>query len=532
VTNLFRKFSRSAWHSRSSVARCALPAGMLMALMMPAIAQIQTGVAGSAADTNPQLRQLRSELDETRSQLSQAQNQIGQLTAAVEALRREFEARVPLQAEVSPSQNTMFPSAADLARQENSSGQGHPQSTAELGADYNLLAAQVEEQHQTKVESESKYRVKISGLVLMNAFSNWGVADVAEVPELAHASDDGSVGASMRQSILGLQVFGPMLAGAATSASISADFFGGYPPQQPYGTTLGILRLRQASAHLDWPDTSLIIGQESLFFSPLSPTSYATLAEPALSYAGNLWAWTPEVVAEHRFHMAGQRFFSASGGMLAPLTDAVVSDQFYKEGQTGAGERARRPAFGSQVAFNTVAFGQPLAFGVGGYASHLQYQYGRDTNSWAVTTYWRFPFGPLFELSGEAYRGKAVGGLGGGIWQSVVYNGDPVAAGTKFRPLNALGGWAQLKFHPHPKWESNAAIGQDNVLAKDLEWAPVLVGAYMPPLARNRAAFGNVIFRPKSNLLLSVEYRKIWTYGYTGQSNSVNQVNVGAGVGF
>jgi hypothetical protein len=524
-------------HSRSiswscRIAHWALPAGALLAFMMPARAQSQAVAAGAEIATSPEIRQLRSELDETRSQLTQAQNQIGQLTAAVEALRREFEARAPLPADQSSRQSTKFPSAADLARQQQSLSQDYPQSAAELSTDHRLLAAQVEEQHQTKVESESKYRVKISGIILMNAFSNRGVADVADLPKLALASDGGSVGATVRQSILGLQVFGPKLAGAATSASISADFFGGFPRQQPYGTTLGILRLRQASAHLDWQDTSLIVGQESLFFSPLSPTSYATLAEPAFSYAGNLWAWTPEVVAEHRFHTSSQTFVAASGGILAPLTDTVSSNQFYEEGHTGAGENARRPAFGSQIAFNTVAFGQPLSIGVGGYGSHLQYQYGRETNSWAVTTFWRLPFGPLFELSGEAYRGKAVGGLGGGIWQSVVYNGDPDSASTRFRPLNALGGWTQLKFHPHPKWESNAAIGLDNVFAKDLEWAPVLVGAYMSPLARNRAAFGNVIFRPKSNLVLSVEYRKIWTYGYTGQRNSADQVNVGAGVGF
>jgi hypothetical protein len=125
-----------------------------------------------------------------------------------------------------------------------------------------------------------------------------------------------------------------------------------------------------------------------------------------------------------------------------------------------------------------------------------------------------------------------VGGLGGGIWRSVVYNCDPEYASTNFRPLDALGGWTQLKFRPHGKWELNAATGQDNVFARDLEWAPTLVGSYSPPLARNRAAFGNVIFHPKSNLLLGGEYRKIWTYGYKGRNNTADQVNVAAGVSF
>jgi len=50
----------------------------------------------------------------------------------------------------------------------------------------------------------------------------------------------------------------------------------------------------RASAHGDDP-TGLgayfdCRGQDQLFFAPLAPTSLATLAAPALSYAGNLWA--------------------------------------------------------------------------------------------------------------------------------------------------------------------------------------------------------------------------------------------------
>jgi hypothetical protein len=272
----------------------------------------------------------------------------------------------------------------------------------------------------------------------------------------------------------------------------------------------------------------LLIGQETLFISPLSPTSYATIAEPAFSYSGNLWAWTPQIVAEHRFHTSDQTFLALSGGLLAPLTESLVQDANYP----GPGELGRRPAFGSQIAFTTKAFGQLLVVGAGGYASHLSYGYRRETDSWAVTSFWRVPFGSLVELSGEFYRGKAIGGLGGGIWQSVAYNGNPSNQNTSIRPLNALGGWTQLKFHLHPRWELNSAIGDDNVFARDLEWAPTLVGGYMALLARNRAAFGNVIFRPRSNLLLSLEYRKIWTYGYEGDKNSADQVNFGAGVSF
>jgi len=50
----------------------------------------------------------------------------------------------------------------------------------------------------------------------------------------------------------------------------------------------GIARMRTASLRLDWKNTAVIAGQDSLFFSPLSPTSFASLATPAFPSAGNL----------------------------------------------------------------------------------------------------------------------------------------------------------------------------------------------------------------------------------------------------
>ena len=54
----------------------------------------------------------------------------------------------------------------------------------------------------------------------------------------------------------------------------------------------------------------------------------------------------------------------------------------------------------------------------------------------------------------------------------------------------------------------------------------------MPPLARNLTAFSNVIYRPKSNLIVSGEYRYLWTYGYVGPYRTATQVNLAAGVSF
>jgi hypothetical protein len=62
------------------------------------------------------------------------------------------------------------------------------------------------------------------------------------------------------------------------------------------------------------------IGQDNLFFSPLSPTSYATVLEPAMSWSGNLWVWTPAIEVTHRFHLNDASSLVLQGGVLDPLT--------------------------------------------------------------------------------------------------------------------------------------------------------------------------------------------------------------------
>jgi hypothetical protein len=485
-------------------------------------------------EAESQVAQLQSELKTARSDLQRAQNLLTELSARIDAIQnRTPQPTSVTEVKVRDSDKAASPylSPVDVARRPDIASRSAVLSD-DLVENDSALAQRVEEQQQTKVESSSKYRVKLSGLILMTTYSNRGAVDVPDLPNVALNSPDvrGSFGASLRQSILGLQVYGPELAGAATSAAVSIDFFGGFPATA-FGSTNGLVRLRTAGARLDWRNTSLQIGQEALSFSPLSPTSYATVAQPAFSYAGNLWVWTPQATVEHRFHTSDDSFVTVSGSVLAPLSEDPP------EGTggnviPGPGEQSRQPAFSSQMSWNSKIFGQSFTIGAGGYTSKLRHDFGRQVRSWAATSFWRLPFGSRWELSGEGYRGQAVGGLGGGIWQSVAFAGDPTVSTTVFRPLDAAGGWAQLKYRPHPKWELNGSLGMDDVFAKNLRFAPVVQTEYGAVLARNRASFGNVIFRPKSNLLFSAEYRKLWTWEQTGAANHADQINLAVGVAF
>src|ERR1700719_1975166 len=124
--------------------------------------------------------------------------------------------------------------------------------------DWDLLNARVEEQRQTKVESGSKFRLKLSGIALFNAFDTKGRVDNLDLPSIAvpnfAGNPSGGLGASARQSIIGLAGVGPQIFGARTSADLQMGFYGGLPSGYN-ATTSGIANLRIMRIRFDWDGT-------------------------------------------------------------------------------------------------------------------------------------------------------------------------------------------------------------------------------------------------------------------------------------
>ena len=372
----------------------------------------------------------------------------------------------------------------------------------------------------------------------MNLMSNHGAVDSIDLPTLAYArppgDSGGSFGATLRQSEIGLETFGPIVAGAKTRADLQVDLAGGFP-SVPNGINSGLMRLRTATMRMDWTNTSVVIGQDSIFFSPNSPTSFASLAIPALTYAGNLWSWVPQIRVEHRVSLAGDSTLILQAGILDPVSGEIpgaipgtAGVAYYR--QAGPGESSRQPAYGSRIAWARNAFGQPLRVGVGGYYSPQDYGFSRTVDGWAGMADVELPLSRQFSMSGKVYRGKALGGLYGGIGRSVLFSSDPTSASAEVKGLNSVGGWAQLKYRPANKWEFNAAFGIDNPYAADLKFFPQPYED--STLARNKASFVNMIYRPRSDLLFSAEYRHLRTYSLIEGGNNAGQLNLMMGVLF
>jgi len=496
----------------------------------------QSSVDQSVRELQTQVRELQSalaamrlELDGYRSELSKTRQELVSAGARTSYVASHAEATAILR----------YPPSAGLTNPENPSAHGNVQGVPgdqerlnKLDEDVQLLGAKLNEHYQTKVESASKYRVRLSGIALFNAFANRGAVDNLDFPSLANPpgrlDSGGTFGASVRQSQLGLEVFGPQFRGAKTAADVQMDFAGGFPSTAD-GVTFGLMRLRTATLRLDWPQTSVVSGQDGLFFSPLAPSSFATLAVPALSYAGNLWGWVPQIRVEHRVPLHQSSSLTLQAGILDALSGQPPATTFDRTPQPG--ERSRQPAYAARVAWShlTGPREQEWMLGMAGYYSRQNWGFNRNVDAWSGLVDWSIPVIQRVTLSGEFYRGRAVGGLNGAFGRSVVASGSVTDPASFVQGLNSLGGWAQLKFKLNRELEFNGAAGQENPWARELRRFPLQQTDLYGFAARNQAALVNFIFRPRSDLIFSGEYRRLRTFGVGANNWTADHVNLTMG---
>lgn len=494
----------------------------------------------SLRDMASQLRELRAVIEQMRSENAQSRAEMQELREELQETRKAL-APLAVAAHAGSSSSTSSSTVGSAQSSANPTS-ALPSTTIDLAnrvqrleESTQLLGSKIDEQYQTKVETAAKYRARLSGIVLMNAFHNVGASDNLDLPDYAQPPAapglaQTSFGAALRQSEIGLEIFGPTLAGAKTSANIQLDFAGGFPATNN-GVNFGVARLQTASLRLDWKNASVVAGQDSLFISPLSPTSFASLAIPAFAYAGNLWGWTPQVRVERRFDLADQQTLTLQAGILDNLDWETPSNPFYRSAQ--AGELSGQPAYAMRTAWSRPVFNHPLTIAAAGYYGRQNWtEWNRNVDAWAGMTDWQIPILRRLLLSGEFYRGRAIGGLGGAIGQTIVFGGNPSYSTTGLRGLDSAGGWTQLKFQLTRKLELNGVYAEDDAFAGEIRGYATDANNFGEILGRNRGAFGNLVYRPRSDLLLSAEFRRLHTYTIYDGSSVTNQINLAMGVLF
>ncbi len=499
----------------SGAGRALVLAGLLWMVPLladfPAQAQLAQPADAPAAHQSAEDQALSDRLGKVLAAVDALQKQLDDAQQQIADLRTELK---NTEEQLQTANNASSASAANALQH----------SMRQLQEDGAVLQAEVAQHEQSKVETASKYPLTVSGMVLFSSFLNDGAVDDVHQPAIALVRNSsyahGSLTATARQSAFGLEAWGPHLWSGKSAADLNVDFFGGMG--ETYDTpSAGILRLRTMHAGLEWPQSSLRVEIDKPLIAPLEPTSLLSYAQPAMAWAGNLWIWVPQL-AWSRETAAGSGTFNLQLGLMDAAAPGNASSAGLR--QPNAAEQNRLPAFESHVTYTLPLAGNTLEFGAGGFYGRQRYSYGGELDAWAGTADFRLPLTRFVEASGALYRGRAVSGLGGAFQNYLVDSDD-----DSIRGLDAEGGWAQVKGRLSRRLDVNAAIGETNGYANELEYAyPDLTDTY-GNLARNRTSFGNIIYRPSSYLLFSAEYRNLRSWPISGSVYASQAFGLGAG---
>src|SRR5215475_2908584 len=172
-------------------------------------AQVASTVAANDG-VEQRVEAISTALTETRKQLDESQQKIARLEAELAAVRQQMAGRSGM-ATGTATGTTVAAGAAGADAVESAPVQEAESSSSlqQLKERLETAEAQIKVHDQTKVESGSKYPVKVTGLILFNGFLNHGSVDNIDLPSIATrqqpGTSNGSAGATMRQTILGLE---------------------------------------------------------------------------------------------------------------------------------------------------------------------------------------------------------------------------------------------------------------------------------------------------------------------------------------
>jgi len=361
-----------------------------------------------------------------------------------------------------------------------------------------VLEAQVAEQAQTKVESGSRFPVKISGTVHFGTFWNSGEANWLDLPNVVNPPptpplSQGSFNASLRQSRLGVSVTGPTLGPFQSSGFVEIDFFGGIPNFQT-GPVIALPRLLYAFMRLEGDRTAFEFGHDEMILAPRNPTSLAAMAFPSFFRSGNLYLRAPQARVERILARGDRSELELTGGFLAPAAGDYQGPYAFVPPNL-SGERSRQPAVQTRLAWRSwpqdAEGDRGMELGVSAHTGSQHLSTGNQ-RSWAVAVDFDADF-KAFGFGGEWFMGSNLAAFGGALGQFA----------------KSTGGYLEGRFYATPKLQFNAGFGTDRLF--DTSVPP-------RPLDRNTSVFSNFIYHFTPELATSVEYRWLSTRTTPGET--------------
>jgi hypothetical protein len=377
-------------------------------------------------------------------------------------------------------QNEALLSEVQQLRAEVKAAQAESASQAQALQDRtDVTAQQVKDQAQTKVESSQHFPVSLTGMFLFDSYLFQGPPDPEYSYLSGYTNGNPSAGATLAQSIIGLDFRGPQLPGGGkVHGSLSMDFYSQYRGYD-------LFRLRRGVLSFDWPRRSFSVGQDKPLIAPLEPTSFAHVGVPPLSGAGNLWLWLPQARYEERIPFSENTRATAQVSVLE-TEEFYVAPYLPSDAPVEGARPAIQGRFEVQHHWNESS---RLAFGIGAHAS--------SSHLLGVSVPSRVISGDVFykpleklEISGTILHGKNFANLGGqapGV--TVRPNGEVV-------PIRGTAGWMQVALPVTSRLTFDFYAGRQANNGQDLNDYEVV---------RTLTYAGNVLYRLSPNVVIGLE---------------------------
>jgi len=435
--------------------------------------------------------QTQTDLTGILERLDRLERENRALTAEVRALRAKIDASTE-----SPAPQPADGQAADAQAVPDGVPANTPVSPgATLDDKVEIQGQRIGELAQTKVEASQKFPIRLTGMALFNAFQNSRQSGGLEYPLVASAPGAATDGATMRQTIVGLEYRGPeALWGGNVHGTVYMDFAAGASNQA--------VRMRTGSIEIDWKDRSIMAGIEKPIFNPREPSSLAQVAVSPLTGAGNLWLWLPQVRFEQDLSFTRDTGLRAQVGVIQTREMGPYAGTNF----TGTVEAARPGLEGRFEFFHRLDDERRLEIAPGFHTSETHVA-GLSVPSNLFSLDWFFNPWRRVEFTGAFYTGQNVAPLGEGYQQ-----GFGIYYGHRAEAVGSRGGWGQLTIHTLPRLDFHLFTGQQDDNSRDLDAG--LIG-------KNLLFGGNLYYHLAPNVILGLETTQLRTT-YIGQGIRIN----------